>query len=149
MSLPYPENPFAPLAFAGITPPPDTSFDRTFAYLYNFTLTGLQVGVSAQVAIDTDADFLMEAMYVSVASAAFLVQLSDSTGYELQSGQLQSAAISTSSANPTVISPMHRFPAGGKIQILITNLSGLSNTGQIVFLGVKRYLLPLNEGALL
>lgn len=136
----YPTNPFAPRAFGGITQQPNYE-DRSFDYTYDFSLTADET-LQDQVSIDTDADFLMEAWYVSAATGGFTIQLTDSNGYQLQNGQVQSAGLSFSSADPTVFSPSHPFPAGGKIQILISDISGSSNTGQIVFKGTKRFIVP-------
>ena len=135
----YPPNPYAPNAFAGIQPNPQRFQDRSFNYIYDFTLTALQQ-LTDQVSIDTDADFLLEAWYIATATSTFTIQLTDSTGYQLQSGPIQSAGLSQSQADPTVFSPSHPFPAGGKIQIQITDTSNAGNTGQIVFIGTKRFI---------
>ncbi len=136
----YPPNPFSPRAFQGVQQP--VFEDRPFSYIYsppNGYLTALQTGLVDNVAIDTDSDFLWEAWYISQYTGTFLVQLTDSTGYQLQSGQLQSAGLSQSQADPTVTSPAHLFPAGGKIQLLLTDTSDATNYFQLVFIGVKRY----------
>jgi len=134
----YPNNPYSPRAFGGVAQPKQVE-DRSFNYLYPIKLTALEA-LEDTVAIDTDADFLLEAWYISKADGTFTIQLTDSTGYQLQNGQIQSSGLSQSQADPTVFSPSHPFPAGGKIKINITDTSGLnSNTGQIVFIGTKRF----------
>ena len=134
----YPSNPFSPRAFGGVAQPQAVE-DRSFNYTYDFSLTALET-LQDQVSIDTDADFNCEAWYISAATGGFTIQLTDSNGYQLQNGQVQSAGLSFSQADPTVFSPSHPFPAGGKIQILITDISGGTNTGQIVFIGTKRFI---------
>jgi len=132
----YPDNPFSPRAFGGV---PQQNFqDRSFNYEYPINLSALEA-LEDTVSIDTDADFLLEAWYISKSTGAFTIQLTDSTGYQLQNGQIQSAGLSNSGADPTVISPSHPFPAGGKIKLNITDISNAPNTGQIVFIGTKRY----------
>jgi len=142
----YPPNPFSPRGFAGVNPPKSTTIykDRPYTYIYNppnGELTGNQV-LQDEVSIETDSDFNLEAWYISDFTGTFTVQLTDSTGYQLQSGEIQSAGLSQSGADPTVFSPAHPFPAGGKIRINITDTSGTTNPLQIAFVGTKRFRVP-------
>ncbi len=143
MNPSYPLNQFAPTAQQGVATPPSQLVgyeERPYDYVYappNGKLTALQA-ILDSLAIQTDADFMLMAWYISV-GASFQIQLTDATGYQLQSGSINSLAISTSAADPTVFSPMHPFPAGSKILINIADLSNADNTIQIVFKGKKLY----------
>lgn len=150
-SAAYPVNQFAPSYFQGVNTPPSAQVlyeDRPYEYVYNppnGELTANQVIAQDSVSIQTDADFICFGWYLSAYTGLFQIQLTDSNGYQLQSGFVVSTAIAQTSANPTVFSPSHFFPAGGKIQIAIADLSGQDNPLQIVFKGVKRY--RINQGS--
>jgi hypothetical protein len=146
----YAMNPFAPSYFQGVETPPGLSFDpRPFTYMYNppnNELTSDQQIVGDTVSIDVDSDFLLMAWYISLFTGEFQIQLIDSSGYQLQSGYINSGALSQSSSNPTVFSPFHPFPAGGRIQINIQDLSGTTNPLQIAFVGEKLFRVAAKQG---
>jgi len=145
----YPMNEYAPSYFQGanLAPSIETGYDpRPFTYLYNPpTLFGGGAGNTSlvtndSVQIDVDSDFLMFGWYIALFTGAFQIQLADSTGYNLMSGAMNSGALSQSSSDPTVFSPAHPFPAGGRIQIVeLEDLSGALNNTQIAFVGVKLF----------
>lgn len=141
----YPLNQFAPSYFQGVPQPPSDVLgfeSRPFDYIYSPSggeLTANQIVNDDTVAIQTDADFVLYAWYISEYTGAFQIRLTDSNGYQLSSGFENSGTISQNSADPTVKSPGHLFPAGGKIRIDIQDLSGDANPLQIVFRGIKRF----------
>lgn len=141
----YSLNQFSPTYMQGVARPPtqQTGYeDRPYDYLYvppGGQLSANQELLGQTVQIQTDSDFLLRAWYVSTPSGLFQIRLGDATGYQFSSGLLLSGGISTDPSNPTVFSPQHPFPAGGRIVIDIQELSGLTNAIQIVFKGVKRY----------
>lgn len=141
----YKMNQFAPSYQQGVnTPPPEETgvSPRTFEYIYNppnGALTANQLLENDHVAIDTDADFYIAGWYLSLFTAPFQIQLTDAEGYQLSKGMVNSGAISQSASNPTVLSPAHPIPAGGKIQIEIQDLSGATNALQIIFKGWKSF----------
>ena len=136
---------FAPMYQQGVPQPPAGLVgyeDRPFEYIYNppnGELTALQLINPDSVAIQTDADFWLAGWYLSLYTAAFQIQLTDASGYQLSDGMINSAAISLIASDPTVLSPAHPFPAGGKILIVIQDLSNGTNPLQIVFKGWKRF----------
>lgn len=116
--------------------------DRPFKYVYNpptGELTANQLINPDSLAINTDADFWLAGVYLSLFTGSFQFQLIDSSGYMLSDGMINSAAISNQESDPTVFSPAHPLPAGGKLQIVIQDLSGAPNPLQIVFVGWKRF----------
>lgn len=139
----YPMNPFAPTYMQGADTSPSFEYEpRPFAYIYNPPNNELppdQQIIGDTVSIDVDSDFLLMAWYLSEFNGEFEIQLIDSSGYQLMSGYVNSGAISLSSSNPTVFCPAHPFPAGGRIQINIQDLSGAPNPLQIAFVGEKLF----------
>ena len=144
-SQPYALNQFAPAYQQGLAAAPSEVIgyeDKPFEYIYSppgGELSALQLINPDSLAIQTDADFWLAAWYVSLFTGNFQVQLLDSTGYQLQAGMINAAAIAQSASDPTVFSPAHPFPAGSKIQIVIQDLSDATNPLQIVFKGWKRF----------
>jgi hypothetical protein len=141
----YRMNQYAPAAFQGVPQPPAEAagYDtKPYDYIYSppgGLLTADQVIENDQVSIQPDSDFILAGWYISQYTGAFQIQLTDSAGYQMMSGFLNSGGISLGANNPTVFSPAHMFPAGGRIQVSIQDLSGLTNPLQIVFKGWKRF----------
>ena len=96
----YNLNQFAPMYQQGVPQPPAGLVgyeDRPFEYIYNppnGELTALQLINPDSVAIQTDADFWLAGWYLSLYTAAFQIQLTDASGYQLSDGMINSAAIS-------------------------------------------------------
>lgn len=141
----YPLNQFSPNYFAGVNQPPPGQVayqDKPYIYVYsppNGQLSASQTPFIDTLAIQPDSDFLLMAWYISQYTGAFQIQLSDSTGYQLSNGLINSGSISQSQSDPTVFVPWHPFPASGKILINIGDLSGAPNPLQIAFMGSKRF----------
>ena len=146
----YPINEFAPDYFAGleVAPSDQVGYEpRPYTYIYNppgNQLSALQE-ITDSLQIEVDSDFLLFGWYISLFTGEFQIQLADSTGYNLMSGALNSGAISLSSSAPTVFSPSHPFPAGGRIQIVtLQDLSDAPNPIQIAFVGEKLFRVQRN-----
>ena len=90
-------------------PYPDQSFDVPF----DVTLTALQTLQTSQI-IERDADFVWR-------------------------GIILNANMASDPSSPYPVFPELTVPAGGRIGILITDLSNAGNTIEIVFRGVKRF----------
>ncbi len=114
MTTPYPLNQFAPNYQQGMQQPPPLTVgfeDRPFEYVYNppnGQLTANQLIDPDAVAINTDADFWMAGWYISLFTGAFQIKLTDSAGYQLSDGLINSAAISLVASDPTVFSRLTR-----------------------------------------
>jgi hypothetical protein len=141
----YPLNQYAPTYQQGLQQPPPELVgyeDRPFEYIYNppnGQLTANQLINPDSLAIETDADFWFAGWYIGLFTGSFQVQILDSTGYQLQAGMINSAAISQTASDPTVLSPAHPFAAGSKMQFVIQDLSGSTNPLQLVLKGWKRF----------
>ena len=133
-------NPMAASALAGLPPNvPDGFTDVDFTYPYDVSLTGNQALTNEQVSIDTDSEFWWRSTILVLATGAFTYKFSDSSGYVMSSGQIHSNNLSANPSAPAPVFPEHPLPAGGAINIEITDISGNPNDIQILFKGVKRY----------
>ena len=135
-------NMFAPPAYNGMSQGqlPGGFIDVDFTYTYDVVLSALQNLPNQAVSISNDADFALRAIVLASATGAFQYRLSDSQGYYLSNGYLQSALLLIAGAPfPFTVFPEIIFPAGGKIGIDLIDVSNSTNTIQILFRGVKRY----------
>ena len=70
---------------------------------------------------------------------AFSIRFSDSQAFFLSDSEMWSANLSNDGSSPYTVFPEVPFPAGSRIGIDMTELSGLVNNIQLVFKGVKRF----------
>ena len=140
-------NPYAPPALNGLAGDyPRGYVDVNFDYVYQVTLTALQALADQVVALSNDADFVWRAVIANSQTGAYKIRFSDSQGYYLSNALIPNSALLYGTvAEPYPIFPEIILPAGGRIGIDITDLSGSGNTVQLLFRGVKRYVRP--EGA--
>lgn len=134
-------NPYAPPAYNGIgqTGVPQGYRDNAFDYVFDVVLSANQ-SLRAQQSIHNDSDFLWRATVINrVTANNFTVQFSDSDWYYLSSGPIHSLNIQGDPASPYPVWSEIVIPAGGRIGIDLVDLSGAQNTIQILFRGVKRY----------
>lgn len=132
-------NPIAPVAVQGVdNSSPEGFVDVPFNYVYNNNLTALQVLNNEVVSIFTEADFAWRGLIFS-ATGLFSVQFQDGQGYFLSAGQMFSSNMPNTPGDPWPVFPEVLYPAGGRIFLNITDLSGAPNTIQLLFVGVNRY----------
>jgi hypothetical protein len=133
-------NPYAPPAYNGIgqVSVPSGYRDNSFDYVFDVTLTANQ-SLRTQQSIHNDSDFCWRATVINRNTGLFMVQFSDSDWYFLSSEPIVSLNIQGDPASPYPVFPEIIIPAGGRIGINITDLSGNPNTIQMLFRGVKRY----------
>jgi hypothetical protein len=133
-------NPFAPPCYNGLNPcAPEGYIDVDFSYVFDVTLTALQVLLNQVTPTTNDADFVWRAMIIAFSTGAFNVRFYDSQGYALSNGLVTSANIVGDASSPYPLWPELIIPAGGKIGIDLQDISGNTNVIEIVFRGVKRY----------
>lgn len=134
-------NPFAPMAANGLTNNQPRGFtDLSFDYVYTVALTASQSLHGEQQAISTDSDFLWRAL-VFKSDGAFSVRFLDSQAFFLSDTEIWSDNLSNDGSSPYTVFPEVPYPAGSRIGIDITDLSGSTNDVQLVFRGVKRFTL--------
>lgn len=132
-------NPFAAAVLNGVNPTAPGGFvDVDYTYVYDVTLTALQLARDQQVPIHTDADFLWRGILQS-STGVYAVRFGDSQGYYLSSSLVANVNLSNDPTRPTPIFPELFFPAGGRILVDIQDMSSAPNTVQVCFRGVKRY----------
>lgn len=133
-------NPFAPPAYNGLNPAaPEGYVDVDFEYVFDIVLTGNQNLPNQVQPTLNDSDFAWRAVIINSNTGAFSVRFSDSQGYQLSSGYVLSANLQGDAASPYPIFPEIIIPAGGKIGLDLIENSGLTNTIEIGFRGVRRY----------
>jgi len=133
-------NPLASQQLNGIGQGQPGYMDLPFDYVFTITLQGNQVLNQQMQAIHTDSAFLWRGL-VFASTGIFTVRFSDSQGYYLSDGQVDSANLSNDGSSPYIIFPEVPLPPGGRIGIDVTDLSGQANRIQLVFKGVKRFTL--------
>ena len=133
--------PYAPAHLLGLgdsapsnAPYPDQSFDIPF----DVSLTANQILQTSQI-IERDADYVWRAVVLNSQTGIYRVQFDINGWYKLSSGQILNANMQSDPSSPYPIFPELVIPAGGRIGILITDLSGAPNTIEILFRGVKRF----------
>lgn len=132
-------NPLAAPAVQGIDPSAPYGFiDVPFQYTYTINLTANQTLFNEVVSIFTEADFAWRGL-IFTSTGLFAVRFQDGQGYYLSSGLIFSTNLPNTPGDPFPYFPEILYPAAGRIQLDIQDQSGLTNTGQIVFVGVNRY----------
>jgi len=86
----------------------------------------------------TEADCCWRGL-IFVSDGVFSVQFQDGQGYYLSAGMVFSTNMPNTSGDPWPVFPEVLYPAGGRIQFNILDLSSDDNEGQILFVGVNRY----------
>jgi hypothetical protein len=123
-------------------PYPDQSYDNPF----NVTLTANQILQTSQP-VDRDADFVWRGVVLNGSTGLYEIQFDVNGWYKLSGSQILSTNMQSDPSQPFVIFPEQCIPAGGRIGMLITDLSGAPNTLQLVFRGVKRFTASAGQGS--
>ena len=132
-------NPYAPAAYQGLAGGVEQArgpCPRSFSYVFDQVLVANQA-LATFKAMDNEADFIWWGTWVSRFTGAFTVRFADGNMRYLSDAQLVSAGLSFDPSAPYPTFPQVIIPAGGRIGIDITDISGGGNTIQIVFAGAK------------
>lgn len=129
-------NPMAPPVYIGLMTP-DGSLD--FTYPYDKTLVGgLPLGDSIKT--NTDADFHLTAIIINVfTDIRFSFRLNVNGVYYLSSGQVLAGNIASDPSAPYPVLGKFIIPRGADLNIDLTELSGATNTIELLFRGMKLY----------
>jgi len=145
-------NPITPPYLTGVSATKGNGLFKLtpYTYPYQYSLTASQVNLQDTVTISNDADFVLQGLAIPSSAGLFSLQISDSRLYYLSQTALLSTLYSTDPANPWPFIGDYDtdtqaggvwFPAGGRINLVLNDLSAASNTGEIWFIGCKRFAL--------
>lgn len=135
-------NPISPPAIQGVWDAPMQGgpgfADASFNYVYNGTLTPNQFLQNQVVPIFAEADFMWRALQFT-STGTFGVRFIDGQGYYLSDGLIWSTNLPNTAGDPFPVFPEVPYPASGRIQLEIQDLSSANNTLQLLFIGANRY----------
>lgn len=132
-------NPLSPAPVQGIVGNLTPGYmEMSFGYPYTINLTANQTLLGQVVSVLLEADFLWRGL-LFVSDGTFKVRFQDGQQYYTSTDFIFSTNMPNTAGDPFPIFPEVYYPAGGRITLDITDLSGSTNTGQILFMGVSRY----------
>lgn len=140
--------PYAPSHLKGLgnTAPQGVPYpDQAYTIPVSITMTGNQTNLLTYQDIERDADFIWRGFIVGKASAGtatsdlYSVQMDINGWYKLSPAQILAGNLQSDPSAPFPVFPELPVPAGGRIGILTSDLSGSTNTIQLLLLGVKRF----------
>lgn len=129
-------NPLSPPIYGGLVSPDG---DVDFTYPYDAVLVG---GAASKDVIktNTDADFHMTAIIINAyTSISYSFRLNVNGIYYLSSSQILAANLAGDPSAPAPILGKFIIPRGADLNIDLTELSGATNTIEILFRGLKKY----------
>lgn len=143
-------NPLTPPYLTGVSPTKGNGLFRLqpYTYPYQYSLTSGQTNFQDTVTISNDADFVLQGLSIPRSDGLFSLQISDSRLYFLSQTALLSTLFSTDPASPWPFIGDYDtdteaggiwFPAGGRINLVLNELATISNTGEMWFIGAKRF----------
>lgn len=113
-------------------------FEEVFQYVFQTTLTGNQIVKEQRQTIDRDADFIWTSIW-GTQTGNYSIQFRDANGRIMSSGELRNANAVGTAQFPVPLMKPRVIPGGGFITMNITELTGSSNTIELVFGGYKRF----------
>ena len=127
------------LGEAAITAPAQASYyEEPAAMVLDITLTANQARSGVGVFVDGDGDFRLEALSGS-ATGAYSLRFKTPSEKNFPDSQARNANLVGSAAFPFPLPAAMTYPAGAKIAFDLTDLSGSSNTVQLVLIGYKLF----------
>lgn len=135
------ENPFASPVFSDIVQSSAQYVDQAYSYVKSITIPASDQLLNQVVSLDRDADFLLSGVMITSATSPLAqIQFADSQGQLMSNDYIGLGAFLQGGLPvPYAIVPWRIFPAGGRILINAQDLSGVDNTVQLVFKGIKRF----------
>ncbi|MBK8200733.1 MAG: hypothetical protein IPK75_20545 [Acidobacteria bacterium] len=119
--------------------------ERFFTYIYQVTLTALQVLLNQRIVTNGDADFRIK-LNTRTATGGFRIRLFNNEGqYYSSSGEggtndrVRDSLIFGDGSLPFIVVPHIFIPKGGSIGFDLEDVSNANNTIQLAFSGAKVY----------
>lgn len=133
------QNPLSPPVYSGLNP---VNGPTTFDYVYDTPSTGIPASLSLADSVSTmlDADFHWTAIVMnSYTSIAFSVRFGINGLYYLSQNQVLASNYLGDPSSPYPLLGQLIVPAGARITLDFTDLSGSQNNVEIIFRGTKRF----------
>lgn len=135
-------NPLSPVPLQGVVDAPFQGgpgfADASFNYIGNVTLPPNAYFQNQVVPIFSEADFMWRALQFT-STGVFAIRFIDGQGYYLSDGLIWSTNMPNNSGDPFPVFPEVPYPASGRIQFEIQDLSSAANVVQLLFVGANRY----------
>jgi len=129
----------AGLGEAPLTPQAQSpGYEEPFSIVFDVTLSANQEMLQQGVFIDSDGDFVLKGL-VGTQTGNYQIRFRLPSGRSWPSGYVRNGNLIGSAQFPVPVEPNAVFPAGSKIALDIKDLSGASNTIQIVLVGSKLF----------
>ena len=130
-------NPMAPPVYRGLVTPVGPV---TYDYPEDIVLTGSATNVADVIKTDTDAPFHLCALILnSYTSVQFSVQINVNGVYYMSEFPILGGNIASDPAAPPPVLGKFIIPAGANINFTFNELSGATNTLQLILRGMKLY----------
>lgn len=127
------------LGEAAITPPAQQAYyEEPAAIVLDITLSASQARNGVGVFVDGDGDFRLEAISGS-STGAYSLRFKTPREKNFPDSQARNSNLVGTAAFPFPLPAPMTYPAGAKISFDLTDLSGASNTVQLVLIGYKLF----------
>jgi hypothetical protein len=122
----------------------DYAGDNSFDYPFDIVLTPNQNAPNEGKRTDTDSDFLLFGLTLNnFSSILFTIQFKDANGNYFSSAPIFASNYNGQGSAPYMFPGTPRiFPPGSQIGIGLLELSGFTNTIEMTFRGIKRFVKP-------
>lgn len=119
------------------------SGDVSFTYNLDKILLGAQI-LPTGIKTETDSDFLLLGLILNTfTSILFSIQLRDASGNYFSSSPVLAANYGAQGPLPYTFQGQPRvFPPGSLLSVDLVELSGVQNTIQLGFIGIKQFTTP-------
>lgn len=113
-------------------------YEEMAAYVYNVTLSANQELLDQAIVVDSDSDFQWRKIAGSK-TGEYELRIRLPNGRYLSNLRIRAANLVGTAQFPVPVWPPVRVPAGGRIGVDLKDLSGASNSIQIVLMGVRQF----------
>lgn len=117
-------------------PAPTEPHKESAYYVFQRTLSGNQALPDLRQIIDADSDFLLLSIH-GTQTGNYTIRLRNALGRYIYSAAARNANVVGTAQFPVPLIRPELIPAGGSIGLDLVDLSGSSNTVEIVFAGEK------------
>jgi len=116
------------------------TYEEPAVYVLEVQLSANQQRVDVPLFVDADSDFLWEAL-AGTSTGAYTIRVRLPNGRYMSNAAVRNANAVGTAQFPVPVLPAVLVPAGNRIGFDLQDLSGASNTIQLVLIGRRRYTL--------